>query len=162
LPPSDRPRLRFNHFVWHCARYKSLVCMYVCMYSAFWHDQPTAAPAAAAVNQWWLGARPTCCHAHGMKHRRRRYLTVTASHQPRRSSQLSAYLGSSPPSFRATHFLRAPSSHESRWVTLRCARLLADHPLSRTDATLISAAYLCIRLSVWLATFSRSSISQQH
>jgi len=26
------PRLRFNHFVWHCARYKSLVCMYVCMY----------------------------------------------------------------------------------------------------------------------------------
>ena len=29
LPPSDRPRLRFNQFVWHCARYKSFVCMYV-------------------------------------------------------------------------------------------------------------------------------------
>jgi len=23
------PRLRFNHFVWHCARYKSLVYVYV-------------------------------------------------------------------------------------------------------------------------------------
>jgi len=25
----DIPRLRFNHFVWHCARYKSFVC--ICM-----------------------------------------------------------------------------------------------------------------------------------
>ena len=33
LPPSDRPRLRFNHFVWHCARLNHL---YVCIHCCVW------------------------------------------------------------------------------------------------------------------------------
>ena len=37
------PRLRFNHFVWHCARYKSFVCMYLMLFFErlpFCHCQP--------------------------------------------------------------------------------------------------------------------------